>query len=109
VARVLRAIERRDEDTERTKERLQALHKALRRDNIVENGGLDRLIREDRITKQMATSLINDSSYALSIARRLLDAALEVQGSEAGDLMAEAMTEFEDHLSGMEARAVSDR
>jgi hypothetical protein len=54
--------------------------------------------------------LINDSSYALSIHRRLLDAALTVHSENvSSDLMAEARTEFEGHLSGMEARAVSDR
>lgn len=110
VAKVLCAIDNIHEDREHSLERLKTLHEALRHDNIVENGQLDQMIREDRVTTQMATSLINDSSYALSINRRLLEAALTVHSENVStDLMAEARTEFEDHLSGMEARAVSDR
>ncbi len=109
VARILRAIVGMREDPERSKEQLQTLYEALRNENIVENGTLDQMIRENKITSQMATSLINDSSYALSVSRRILDAVLMVHSDGLSDLIAEARTEFDSHLSGMEARAVSDR
>lgn len=36
------------------------------------NGKLELLIRENKVTAQMATSLMNDSNYAYSIARKLI-------------------------------------
>ena len=109
VARILRAIVDMREDPEHSKEQLQTLYEVLRDENIVENGTLDQMIRENKITTQMATSLINDTSYVLSASRRLLDAALAVYSGVLSDFIAEARMEFESHLSGVEARAVSGR
>jgi len=39
---------------------------------IVSNGTLDNLIRKDLITNEMATSLMNDSSYAYEISKHLI-------------------------------------
>lgn len=40
--------------------------------DIVANGIIDDLVRESKITKEMATSLINDSSYAYDITKNLI-------------------------------------
>ena len=40
--------------------------------DIITNGTLDRLIRKGLITKQMATSLMNDSDYAYQISKNLI-------------------------------------
>ncbi|MEA3384473.1 MAG: Na/Pi cotransporter family protein [Campylobacterota bacterium] len=43
--------------------------------DVVETGKIDKLIREDKIDSKMATSLINDSSNAYDISRRLIEIA----------------------------------
>jgi phosphate:Na+ symporter len=40
--------------------------------DIVANGTLDNLIRNDLITNEMATSLMNDSTYAYGISKNLI-------------------------------------
>jgi phosphate:Na+ symporter len=47
----------------------------LEEEDIIANGVLDKLIRENLITSHMATSLINDSAYAYSIQDHIFDAA----------------------------------
>ena len=44
--------------------------------DMVENGVIDKLIREGSITTKMATSLINDSSFAYDISKRLIEIAI---------------------------------
>ena len=44
----------------------------MERYDIVSNGILDNLIRKDLITNEMATSLMNDSSYAYEISKHLI-------------------------------------
>ncbi len=44
----------------------------MERYDIITNGTLDKLIRKDLITNQMATSLMNDSDYAHSISKNLI-------------------------------------
>ncbi|RLA79699.1 MAG: Na/Pi cotransporter family protein [Epsilonproteobacteria bacterium] len=46
-----------------------------KRYDIVANGTLDNLIRNSLITNEMATSLMNDSSYAFDISKKLTDMA----------------------------------
>jgi phosphate:Na+ symporter len=43
--------------------------------DILVNGNLDRLIRDDRISAEMATSLMNDNAYAYDIADNLINMA----------------------------------
>lgn len=43
--------------------------------DMLANGRLDNLIREDLITAEMATSLMNDSTYAYDISKSLIDMA----------------------------------
>ncbi len=46
-----------------------------KKNDVILNGGLDRLIRGDLITNEMATSLMNDSSYANNILKNLISMA----------------------------------
>lgn len=41
--------------------------------DVVANGKLDTLIREDRITHKMATSLMNDNTYANDVSQKLIE------------------------------------
>jgi len=43
--------------------------------DIISNGILDKLIRKGLITNQMATSLMNDSTYAYNISKNLVSMA----------------------------------
>lgn len=63
------------EDLAEIRARLEQLNQAVAADDAVANGTLDRLIRDELITAQMASSLMNDSGYASTIHRRLVDAA----------------------------------
>ncbi len=75
---------------ERSMERLKNLHQDMEDQDVIANGVLDRLIREQLITDKMATSLMNDSGYAYDINKHLLAAVeiiFELQGdAEALDL-----------------------
>jgi len=44
--------------------------------DVLLNGTIDRLVRENLITNTMATSLMNDSSLAIQISRHLVDVSL---------------------------------
>ena len=52
---------------------LDAIKLEMEENDIILNGDLDQLIREGRITAEMATSLMNDSGYSQHIARNLID------------------------------------
>lgn len=56
-------------------EHLKRIRLEMEAQDIIANGTLDKLIREQRITSDMATSLMNDSSYAYEIQRNLISAA----------------------------------
>jgi phosphate:Na+ symporter len=56
-------------------EQLKQLKLQLKEQDIVNNGTLDKLIREQRISSDMATSLMNDSAFAYDIEKNLIDAA----------------------------------
>lgn len=68
------------EDMAEVKARLQQLNQAVAADDAVANGTLDRLIRDELITAQMASSLMNDTGYASTIHHRLVDAAETIFG-----------------------------
>ncbi|MCU7917799.1 MAG: Na/Pi symporter [Candidatus Thiodiazotropha sp. (ex Epidulcina cf. delphinae)] len=54
--------------------------------DVVANGSLDHLIREDLITERMATSIMNDSAYAFDISKNLIDMAEILYAARALDL-----------------------
>jgi len=56
-------------------EALKRFSLALEEQDIIANGTLDKLIREQKITSDMATSLMNNTSYAYDIERNLVSAA----------------------------------
>ncbi len=51
---------------------LDAVKLAIEEDDIIANGELDRLIRDNAISAEMATSLMNDSAYAYDVADNLI-------------------------------------
>jgi len=56
-------------------EQLKTFRARMEEEDIIANGTLDRLIREQRITPDMATSLMNDSAFSYDIQNNLIDAA----------------------------------
>jgi len=56
-------------------EQLKAFRARMEEEDIIANGTLDGLIREQRITPDMATSLMNDSAYTYDIQNNLINAA----------------------------------
>ena len=54
--------------------------------DVLANGTLDSLVREGLITDQMATSLMNDSSYAYDTSERLIEVAERMFLAEGTDL-----------------------
>jgi len=66
-------------------ERLEQLKQVLEEQDIVRNGTLDKLIREQRISPDMATSLMNDSSYAYDIQSNLIAAGQTIHRAMMGD------------------------
>jgi phosphate:Na+ symporter len=54
---------------------MELLRKELDKLNFIENGNIDNLIRTNQIRKKMATSLINDSSFAYDISKNLINTA----------------------------------
>ncbi|UCC55488.1 MAG: Na/Pi cotransporter family protein [Gammaproteobacteria bacterium] len=74
----------RSEDVAGTLQKLKLLEEfklTLEEKDIIANGKLDKLIREQRITSDMATSLMNDSAYAYDIQRNLIEAAEVIFGN----------------------------
>lgn len=55
--------------------KLEALKENVRRLDVIENGQIDNLIRDNKINPTMATSLINDTSTAYNICNKLIDIA----------------------------------
>ncbi|MCG7985247.1 MAG: Na/Pi symporter [Candidatus Thiodiazotropha lotti] len=54
---------------------LDSIQLVLEESDVIANGELDRLIRENAISAEMATSLMNDSAYAYDVAGNLIDMA----------------------------------
>ena len=72
---------RADVSPARKVQQLAELRLRLEEEDIIANGVLDKLIREDLITPDMATSLMNDSSYAYDIQNNIFDAAEIIFGN----------------------------
>ena len=58
----------------------------MQRYDILANGTLDKLIRNDLITNEMATSLMNDSSYAYEISKHFIAMAEVIFIDDSGDI-----------------------
>ncbi|MCU7850810.1 MAG: Na/Pi symporter [Candidatus Thiodiazotropha sp. (ex Monitilora ramsayi)] len=54
---------------------LDSIQVVIEEGDVTANGELDRLIREDSISAEMATSLMNDSAYAYDVADNLIKMA----------------------------------
>ena len=80
IAILLRTLFRFDDSLSPStkRERLHQLQQSLEEQNTVSNATLDKLIRERRISSDMATSLMNDNAYAYEIQKYLIDAALAI-------------------------------
>ena len=77
IAKMLNKIQNirnRDDDVE-ILTKIEFLKQELEELDVVETGKIDYLIRENLIDSKMATSLINDSSYAYDISKRLIEIA----------------------------------
>lgn len=86
IAQVLRTIDRTKEDATQTLATLRQQRKTVKAYDIVEQGAFQALIRENRISARMATSLINDTSYAKSIIAKLIKAARSLLEDKSYDL-----------------------
>ncbi len=77
LANLLRKIEqiRTEEDEDMTPLSLDELKIEVERNDIMVNGRLDHLIRNNLITADMATSLINDGTYTKDVADNLITMA----------------------------------
>jgi phosphate:Na+ symporter len=62
-------------DIERIKPMLNELKVNSETDDVLANGRLDKLIRENLIDRQMASSLMNDSAYAYELNDSIVEAA----------------------------------
>jgi len=76
IALLLRALFKIEEQSSPSQkiEALKRFSLALEEQDIISNGALDKLIREQKITSDMATSLMNDNSYAYEIQSKLISA-----------------------------------
>ncbi|MFZ0468569.1 MAG: Na/Pi symporter, partial [Thiogranum sp.] len=80
IAMLLRTLFRFDDSLSPSmkRERLRQFQQSLEEQDVVSNATLDKLIRERRISSDMATSLMNDNAYAYEIQKYLTDAALAI-------------------------------
>lgn len=67
---------------------IELLRKEVDKLDVIENGNIDNLIRTNQIRTKMATSLINDSSFAYDISKNLINTAavLWIKDSDIHDL-----------------------
>jgi len=56
--------------------KIRILKDNLEKLDMIGNGRIDKLIRDNKIDPKMATSLINDSSFAYDISKRLIEVAV---------------------------------
>ena len=77
IALLLRTLFRIEEDVTPVAKRkhLERIKVSLEEQDVVSNGALDKLIREQRISSDMATSLMNDSGFAYDVQADLIGAA----------------------------------
>jgi phosphate:Na+ symporter len=74
ILRELSALRVESEDPENiTLLDLDGLKMEMEEGDVVSNGMLDELIRENKITAEMATSVMNDSAYTYDISSKLID------------------------------------
>lgn len=64
-----------DEDDFDVLTKIKLLEENLKQIDMMENGRIDSLIRDNKIEPKMATSLMNDSSFAYDTSKKLLDVA----------------------------------
>ncbi|WP_071625218.1 Na/Pi cotransporter family protein [Poseidonibacter lekithochrous] len=90
IANTLRTINeiREEKDDIEVLTSLEVLRENIRNLDDIRNDRLDTLIRENYIDKKMATSLINDTTYAHAISKNLIEAAsiLFIERSEIQEL-----------------------
>ena len=77
IAKLIRRIHiiSQTEDKEEALQSLMKTKKILEKNDIVSNGKLDKLIRGNLITNEMASSLMNDSAYTNNIIKSLIVSA----------------------------------
>ena len=77
VSQALREIyyTRKDEIPETHLDRLEKLKAKAEKSDVLLDGTLDKLIREQKISSVMATSLANDSEHVANITRKLIETA----------------------------------
>jgi phosphate:Na+ symporter len=77
VSKVLREIYhiQNDETPEAHLERLQKLKEKAVKSDVLINGTLDELIRDQKISSIMATSLANDSAIVAGVMKKLIETA----------------------------------
>lgn len=78
VANTLKSIEHVRQDNLSPKERfnqIDILSRRLKRLDIIGSGRIDKLIRKQKISTDMATSLINDSAFAYHICKNFINIA----------------------------------
>ena len=61
---------------------LAELREGLEKQDILANGTLDQLVRDDAIDSQMATSLMNDSAFAHDIGMRMIEITEDIYIAE---------------------------
>ena len=76
------------EDREMALLSLDSVKVNLEANDILVNGNLDRLIRDNKISAEMATSLMNDNAYAYDIADNLINMARVLFAPGESDLRA---------------------
>lgn len=78
---------------------LDAVKLTIEEDDILSNGELDHLIRDNAISAEMATSLMNDSAYAYDVADNLIQmgrALFATQGQDPQDVESELLLNDEE-------------
>ncbi|MCG7997408.1 MAG: Na/Pi cotransporter family protein [Candidatus Thiodiazotropha taylori] len=88
-----------DEEDETSLLSLDSVQLMLEESDVIANGDLDRLIRDNAISAEMATSLMNDSAYAYDVAGNLIDMARVLFGpmqKELRDVESELMLSEEE-------------
>lgn len=75
IAKLLNKINniRNSEDEVESLTKVEFAKSELKKLDMIENGRIDKLIRNDKISTKMATSLINDASFAYDISKRLIE------------------------------------
>lgn len=86
LAELLRALARLDASEEEPALVISQLRLDQERQDILKNGVLDTLIRDQRITAAMTASLLNDSHYVASIASHLISVAELLQTTSSAGL-----------------------